>query len=53
MYLEVADIFWASVALFISTSLVITTAIKNWKLEQSRNEWRKNYYDLKDWMAKS
>jgi len=47
MYLEVADIFWASVALAMSTTLVITTAIKNWKLEQSRNEWRKSYYELK------
>ena len=47
MYLEVADIFWASVALFISTTLAVTTVIKNWKIEQSRDAWRKAYYDLK------
>jgi hypothetical protein len=47
MYLEVADIFWASVALFISTSLVITTAIKNWKLEQARDYWRTKYFEAK------
>lgn len=52
MYLEVADIFWASVALFISSTLAVTTVIKNWKLEQNRNEWRKSYYDLKDWVSK-
>lgn len=47
MYLEVADIFWASVALLISTTLVITTAIKNYKLEQARNYWRYQYHELK------
>lgn len=47
MYLEVADIFWATVALAISTTLVITTAIKNYKLEQARNYWRTAYYEAR------
>jgi hypothetical protein len=47
MYLEVADIFWASIALLISTTFVITTMIENAKLTASRDEWRKAYYDLK------
>lgn len=50
MYLEVADIFWASVALLISTTLVITTAIRNWKMEQSRDYWKYQYQELKHYV---
>jgi hypothetical protein len=40
MYLEVADIFWASVAMTISLTFVITTAIRNAKLTAQRDSWR-------------
>lgn len=40
MYLEVADIFWASVAMLMSLTLVITTTIKNAKLTARVSYWR-------------
>lgn len=52
MFLEIADIFWASVALVMLNVLVITTAIRNWKLTESRDYWRRQYHDLKDYMVK-
>jgi hypothetical protein len=40
MYLEVADIFWATIAMTISLTLVITTTIRNAKLTASVSYWR-------------
>lgn len=48
MYLEVADIFWASVALLMSTSLVITTAVKNYKLTERLSEWKSYALSLEE-----
>ena len=47
MYLEVADIFWASVAMLMSLTLVITTTIKNAKLTARRDYWKYQYQELK------
>lgn len=40
MFLEVADIFWASVAMLMSLTLIITTTIKNAKLTATVSYWR-------------
>ena len=45
MYLEVSDIVVATFALAITTTLVITTAFKNWKLEEGLKYWRTKYYE--------
>lgn len=50
MYLEIADIFWASVGMAISLTFVITTAVRNAKLTAQRDWWRKEYYNLNDFL---
>jgi hypothetical protein len=52
MFVEVADIFWASVALVMLNVLVFTTAFRNWKLTEDRDYWRRQYHALKDYMVK-
>lgn len=47
MYLEIADIFWASVAMTISLTFVITTTIMNAKLTARRDYWKYQYDELK------
>ena len=45
MYLEIQDIFVACLAMVLSTTLVFTTAFKNWKLEESARYWRTRYFE--------
>ena len=52
MYITALDMLAVIIALVISVTLVVTTAIANARLTESRNEWRKSYYDLKDWVSK-
>jgi hypothetical protein len=47
MYLTTGDMLAVMIALVVSVTLVITTALANAKLTVSRDEWRKSYYDLK------
>jgi hypothetical protein len=47
MYITTGDILAVIIALVVSTTLVVTTALANAKLTRSRNEWRKSYYDIK------
>jgi hypothetical protein len=47
MYLELQDIFMASLAMLLSLTLVFTTAWKNYKMEQSVKYWRSLYYEEK------
>lgn len=42
------DILAVIIALSVSMTLVITTAIANARLTRSRNEWRANYYEVKN-----
>ena len=39
--LYATDIIGVTIALTLSLTLVITTAIRNWKLTEDRNEWRR------------
>jgi len=47
MYLTTGDILAVIIALVVSVTLVITTALANAKITRSRNEWRKAYYAVK------
>jgi len=47
MYLTTGDLFAVMIALVVSITFVITTAIANARLTASRDEWREAYYDLK------
>ena len=46
MYLTTGDLLAVMIALVVSVTLVITTALANAKLTVSRDEWRKAYYEL-------
>ena len=48
MYITVLDMLAVMIALVVSVTLVVTTAIANARLTASRDEWRKFYYDLRD-----
>jgi len=47
MYLTTGDLLAVMIALVVSVTLVITTALANAKLTASRDEWRKAYYAIK------
>ena len=47
MYLTTGDILAVIIALVVSVTLVITTALANARLTTSRDEWRKAYYAVK------
>jgi hypothetical protein len=47
MYLTTLDMLAVMIALVVSVTLVITTALANARLTRSRDEWREAYYDLK------
>jgi len=44
MYLSTMDILATIIALSVSITFVITTAIANARLTASRDEWRQAYY---------
>ena len=44
MYLQVTDIIAIVIALGVSVTLVITTAIANHRLDESRRYWREAYF---------
>jgi hypothetical protein len=47
MYITTLDMLAVMIALVVSTTLVITTAIANARLTASRDEWRQAYYSIK------
>jgi hypothetical protein len=47
MYLEVTDLFAIMIALVVSVTLVITSALHNSRLTRSVQEYRAAYLDLK------
>ena len=47
MYLEVTDLIAVMIALVVSATLVITTALHNRQLDESRRYWRYQYQELK------
>jgi biopolymer transport protein ExbB/TolQ len=49
MYLTTLDMLAVMIALVVSVTLVITTALANARLTRSRDEWRKAYYDYQSW----
>jgi hypothetical protein len=44
--LTTLDLFAVMIALVVSVTLVITTAIANYRLTESRNYWRYQYHEL-------
>jgi hypothetical protein len=44
MYITTGDILAVIIALVVSLTFVITTAIANARLTASRDEWRQAYY---------
>ena len=53
MYLTTGDILAVIIALVVSVTLVITTALANARLTTSRDEYRKAYIDLKSGQIQS
>ena len=47
MYLTIADLLAVMVALALSVTLVITTALANRRLDESRRYWRSQYHQVK------
>jgi hypothetical protein len=47
MYLSTGDMLAVMIALIVSVSLVITTAVANARLTRAVSEYRKAYLDLK------
>jgi hypothetical protein len=47
MYLTAWDLLAVMIALVVSVTLVITTALANARLQQSRDYWRKVYHNYK------
>ena len=47
MYLTAWDLLAVMIALVVSVTLVITTALANARLQQSRDDWRKAYQNYK------
>jgi hypothetical protein len=47
MYISTMDMLAAILALLISITFIITTAIANAKLTISRDEWRRAYHNYK------
>lgn len=47
MYLSALDLVAVMIALVVSVTLVITTAIANHRMTETANYWRKEYFDLK------
>jgi hypothetical protein len=47
MYLTMLDMLAVMIALVVSVTLVVTTAIANARLTSSRDEWRQAYYTIK------
>jgi hypothetical protein len=45
MYLSTMDMLAVMLALVVSITFVITTAVANARLTASRDEWREAYYD--------
>lgn len=52
MYLTTLDLFAVMIALIVSVTLVITTALANARLTRSRDEYRVAYFDLKRQVGK-
>ena len=48
MYLTTGDMLAVMIALVMSVTLVITTALANARITRNRDEWRKSYYALKN-----
>ena len=46
MYLSGWDMAGIMIALVVSLTLIVTTAIANARLTRSRDAWRKGYYDV-------
>ena len=46
MYLTGWDMAGIMIALVVSLTLIVTTAIANARLTRSRDAWRKGYYDV-------
>jgi len=46
MYLQVTDIIAIVIALGVSVTLIITSAIQNARLTKSRNDWRQSYLQM-------
>jgi hypothetical protein len=47
MYLTTLDLLAVMIALVVSVTLVITTALRNRQLDESRKYWRYQYQELK------
>jgi hypothetical protein len=47
MYLTALDLLAVMIALVVSVTLVITTALSNRQLDESRRYWRYQYQELK------
>lgn len=47
MYITTLDMLAVMIALVVSVTLVVTTAIANARLTASRDEWRSAYYAIK------
>ena len=47
MYITTLDILAVMIALVVSVTLVITTALANARITRSRDEYRVAYFDLK------
>jgi hypothetical protein len=47
MYLSALDLVAVMIALGVSVTLVITTALHNRQLDESRRYWRYQYQELK------
>ena len=50
MYLTTLDLIAVMIALLVSVILVITTAIANYRLTESRDYWRYQYHELKHYV---
>jgi hypothetical protein len=46
MYLQVTDLIAITIALGVSVTLIITTAIQNARITKSRNDWRQSYLQM-------
>lgn len=46
MYLSVLDLVAVMIALGVSVTLVITTALANARLTRSRDDWRQSYLQM-------
>lgn len=46
MYLTTLDLLAVTIALVVSVTLVITSAVANARLTRSRNDWRQSYLQM-------